>query len=606
MTEQQHDELVKKMEDKRREWMAEADDDDDGEEEDDDRMLQEAIDMAIQNGKGWASGEKEEYMKMILDDDYIPPIFCSTPGELEKTGLAEAFTALQYDDDPSITMNGCKQKATQAFLDGKKNVVKNIQYYRTAINHYYEAIAWACKIEPIEHRQVDKERTDHEKTFEDYTEDQLNGIKSTLYSNSALCHIQIKNWGHAKIDSQKSINFNSTNIKSLFRLAKSYQMLKEYEEAGNTIDIGLEIDATSKDLLKLKRLLQDKIKSARQSRQRREKIRAERISKIKKVWKHCNPPSTSKDNNKNNNKKRIIQLGRIALVASTSDELQYNEHELCDDDETEDAAAFESRWHHHFPHTGSLPSPSYDPSPTISTGQTSNNSSWTWPCMFLYPSHSQSDFVKEFDENELLAMRMGDMYPELADATDDSDDYDVPGYGGGGRIKKETKTAMNWDYNNEFICSQLAVYFEVNVVDNDENIIHHPEQVERLYDLSSTMKYYESSRALKGDEGVDIMKVVELIERKRLKKQRLKWKQQYKTLWANKPPPSPCIRIHPAMTLRDIVTHPKMIVTNFIVTLIVIPENHPYHQMYLQEHTCIHTFQPTPTATATATATNKE
>jgi hypothetical protein len=75
--EQQHDALLSKMEAARQQWM-----EDDGDDADDtDRFLQEAMDLAVRQGKGWAPGEKEEYMKRILDDDFIPPIFCSTPDE---------------------------------------------------------------------------------------------------------------------------------------------------------------------------------------------------------------------------------------------------------------------------------------------------------------------------------------------------------------------------------------------------------------------------------------------------------------------------------------------------------------------------------------------
>ena len=123
------------------------------------------------------------------------------------------------------------------------------------------------------------------------------------------------------------------------------------------------------------------------------------------------------------------------------------------------------------------------------------------------------------------------------------------------------------------------------------NNIRHPDSVEVLPDLASTMQYYESSRVLKGDEGSDMMKVVELVERKRLKKQRKKWKQHYKTLQCT-PDLADCIRIHPAMTLSDVLTHPALLITNFIVTFIVIPETHPYHKVYLQEHNCVGILQP--------------
>lgn len=553
MTEQQHNELLDKMDSTRKKWMAEEEDPDDG-----DRLLQEAIDMAIQNGKGWAPGEKEAYMKRILDDDYIPPMFCSTPEELEKTGLAEAFSALQYDDDPAITMKACKQKGADSFMDGKRNLakVKNIQYYRSAINHYYEAAAWASKIEPLEHKQAyegDKNDRDaatkkREDTFEEYKEAELDEMKSTLYSNAALCHMQLKNWGHAKTDSTKALDFIDSNVKALYRLAKANQMLKDWEAAGDAIDRGLGVDASSKDLLKLQKLLSDKIRLARIARQKRERIRSERASSIKAVWKHC--------------KTEGIKLGRVALVASTSDELQYTEDLLVDDDHEEDAAAFESRWHHHFPHTGSLPKPD------------GGGNQWTWPCLVVYPSHSQSDFVKSFHEKSMLAHQMAEIYPELEE-------------------QGSNETTMQWDYNNEFTCSNLAVYFEVNCPDDDlkSNVAIHPDSVEPLRDMAATMKFYEASRALKGDEGPDIMKVAELVERKRLKKQRIAWKKKHRTL-AARPDPSPCVRVHPAMTLEHILKDPRMVVANFLVTLVVIPEDHPAHEAYLKEHKCLGILQP--------------
>ena len=146
-------------------------------------------------------------------------------------------------------------------------------------------------------------------------------------------------------------------------------MLQCWEEAGDAIDKGLAVpnETQNKDLLKLQKLLAEKIRKARLARQKREKRRAERVAKVKQLWKHC--------------KEGGYQLGRVPLVASVSDE----------DEDADDAA--ESRWHQHHPHTGQLPEP-------ISGG-----ADWSWPCLFVYPSHSQSDFVKHFAESEMLAMR---------------------------------------------------------------------------------------------------------------------------------------------------------------------------------------------------------
>jgi len=183
---------------------------------------------------------------------------------------------------------------------------------------------------------------------------------------------------------------------------------------------------------------------------------------------------------------------------------------------------------------------------------------WAWPCMFLYPSHNQSDFVKDFGESEMLALRMAEVFPELEDG--------------------QSETAMPWDYDNEFTCSQLAVYFEVHeaaveAVQNSSStssatqtntgdaVVVHPESVELLKDQAACMRFYESSRALKGDEGVEMANVVRLMERKLLGKQRRAWKKVHGSLWA-KPDPSPVVRVHPAVTLRDVLTDARMVVPN--------------------------------------------
>jgi len=59
-----------------------------------DNLLSKAIEEALKNGKGWSSTkEKEEYLKRICDDDYLPPLFCETNEELERSGLSEALSS---------------------------------------------------------------------------------------------------------------------------------------------------------------------------------------------------------------------------------------------------------------------------------------------------------------------------------------------------------------------------------------------------------------------------------------------------------------------------------------------------------------------------------
>ena len=137
-------------------------------------------------------------------------------------------------------------------------------------------------------------------------------------------------------------------------------------------------------------------------------------------------------------------------------------------------------------------------------------------------------------------MRMAEMYPE---------------------IEPSQETAMPWDHNNEFTCSNLAVYFEINIASADPKEVVHPDSVELLQDQGSTMKFYESSRALKGDEGPEMTNLVLAVERQRLHKQRKAWKKKHGSLWA-KPDPSAVIRVHPAMVLRDVLRDSRMVVAN--------------------------------------------
>ena len=551
------------------EEQADDNDDNDGQQ---DRLLSEAIDLAIEQGRGWAQGEKEAFLERILDDDFIPPLFASSAEEVEKSGVQEAFTSLIYEgESPTRLMIQFRQKGHDALTNGKRNVAGNAQYYRDAINHYHEALEWALKIEPLQAGDLAQADTDDPT----YTEPELNELRSSLCSNIALMHWQLKNWGYTRDESTRALEYNPCNIKAWFRLAKAHEQLKHWDEAGDALDQGLAVDKDNVELNKLSQKLATHIRKARQARQQRAKARAERISKVKQVWKHCQQ-----------NKQQRIQLGRTALVTTASEG-------GIDVDDDENAEQEESKWHQHLPMSGILPRP------VIlgggGGGGGNDEEEWVWPCMFLYPSHLQSDFIKEFGETEMLAARMAQMFPELEEETEEENGSSSP--------STTATTSVPWDVNNEFVCSNLAVYFEVhnnnnnnnNINDNNNNndkTLIHPEGVQILLDQASCMRFYESSRALKGDEGPEMAQVVRAMERKHLYVQRKQWKKVYKTLWANKPDHNPVVRVHPGVLLQDVLRDARCIVPNFIVTFFIFPESHPAHDAFLKEHTCLDILQP--------------
>ena len=65
------DALMNKMNETREKWSQEADSDEDEEEAKTSQMLDQAIEIAIEQGRGWSPGEKEQYLESILDDDFV-------------------------------------------------------------------------------------------------------------------------------------------------------------------------------------------------------------------------------------------------------------------------------------------------------------------------------------------------------------------------------------------------------------------------------------------------------------------------------------------------------------------------------------------------------
>ena len=69
---EKYDDLMNDMANAKEKWDKE---DHDGTEDEQDRVISQAIELAIEQGRGWSKGEKEAYLEKILDDDFIPPLF---------------------------------------------------------------------------------------------------------------------------------------------------------------------------------------------------------------------------------------------------------------------------------------------------------------------------------------------------------------------------------------------------------------------------------------------------------------------------------------------------------------------------------------------------
>jgi len=499
-------------------------------------MFAKAMEKAIAEGKGWKTeAERKKYLDKVNDDDYLPAIFCTNEEELANAPDAEAFAELLMDNEtPSTMMQGCKDKGNESMKLGKQNVAKNVQYYRDAINHYMQAIGWWDKIVPIDedppegHIKDEKEKLAESRNEEhkEYTRKELDLYKSTLLSNKAMAHMELKNWGFVIEDSLKSLMLNGSNVKSWYRLAKAHETRREYEECMTACDKGLKVDPDNKALKKVSDKVMKKAEAARTARQKKEREKARRVGEVKSLWKFC--------------KDKGIKLGRVPLVNTLDDD--------GDEDDTE-----EKRWNHQLPHTGKMP-------------KIRSLMEYEFPAMFLYPAVGQSDFVDGMESGEMIALRLAQMFP----------DEDGP-------------TPMPWDYNDEYKCSNLAIYFEVHQPSGGGKA-QHWEGVRRLDDMGEAMRFWVNARAMKGSDGQEEMEKAKKDERVKLRKYMKEWCEEN----SKHKVPEPCevVRVHPAATLEQVLTDKRMVVPNFLVTFLVFPMEHEAHKVFMKERKIAGIVQP--------------
>jgi hypothetical protein len=78
------------------------------------------------------------------------------------------------------------------------------QYYRDAVNHYYEAYHWANRIVPKDDDYVPTpEELAADEGDQYFTQKELDEIRSIICSNCALAHMCLKNWGYVRDEAKK-------------------------------------------------------------------------------------------------------------------------------------------------------------------------------------------------------------------------------------------------------------------------------------------------------------------------------------------------------------------------------------------------------------------
>ncbi|KAF1985729.1 TPR repeat protein-like protein [Aulographum hederae CBS 113979] len=171
-------------------------------------------------------------------------------------------------------------------------------------------------------------------------------VEEVCYVNRALCHLELKNYRSATQDCAAALRLNPRNIKAYYRSASACLALDKIPEAEDACQRGLEIDDKNAALKTLKTRIAER-KTLLETQERKRRDREERIAREKATLKQAL-------------KQRNISL----KMTGKAPEMEDAEIKLSDP---------------------------FDASSTLA-----------FPVILLYPLDLQSDFIKEFKEDESL------------------------------------------------------------------------------------------------------------------------------------------------------------------------------------------------------------
>jgi tetratricopeptide (TPR) repeat protein len=194
-----------------------------------------------------------------------------------------------------------------------------------------------------------------------------------------MCNILLKNYRRAINDCTSALVINNKNVKAWFRCAKAYFMLNKLEESKECIKLGLSVDVDNKPLTDLAEEIRKKEEAiARKQQEEREREELER---------------KKKDTLQLALKARHVSITHSAKAPDTQDaEIQLDDP--------------------------------FNPASILS-----------YPLLFMYPIHAQSDFVKAARETSTVKEQLEMVLEE----------------------------PPHWDVGHEYTPSSVVVYVETKV-----------------------------------------------------------------------------------------------------------------------------------------------
>lgn len=330
---------------------------------------------------------KSQSVDEVIKEMNRLPLFMTTLDETDGEGgqndALEALKALAYE--------GTKAEIAENFRQ-QGNECARAKQWTDAKEFYDKAIAAlkAPKQEPDPEEGPEViDVTDVELDEEEEARKEK-AIEEACYVNRALCNLEKKNYRSCIQDCAATIRINPNNVKAYYRSGVACLALDKIPEATDACDLGLKIDPSNAAL----KTLQTKVASRKTHLEALEKARREREEKA-------------------GSERATLSLALRARGIKAKGTEQAPD--------LEDAAV-------------KLDNP-LDPSSLLS-----------FPVLLLYPTHSQSDFIKAFGELQTLNQHLEYIFPLPWDEKQEFTLDDVEAYmetTEGGLIKMGKKMTLN-------------------------------------------------------------------------------------------------------------------------------------------------------------------
>ena len=268
---------------------------------------------------------------------------------------------------------------------GNENYVKGTPLgYSDALEFYKQALDWSkkCKGTPADR-----------------------ACYASILSNRAAINLKKKNFRSVMLDCRAAIKYGPQppgNCKAHYRYAKAAFALGKYAESKKYASEGLGVDPESKPLQRLR-------DSAEKKRKEQAKKKAERE---RAAWKKKKAYARAR----NACRKRSIQVGPLTM----------------------DIERYSSRSSAGMIGGAPLPVVSPDEKDGVFLPM-------LWASLFIYPEHSQTDYVSSFRDDTTFAEQLINMFPPTIN-------------------EASPRTLAPWDRRGEYTLDSLEVYFEERYV----------------------------------------------------------------------------------------------------------------------------------------------